>query len=39
MNQVNKINGLKYIINTFSPMPLYPYNNSTDLKAQTNIKF
>lgn len=39
MNQVNKINGLKYIINTFIPMPQYTYNNTTDLRAQTNIKF
>ena len=39
MNQINKINSLEYIMNTFIPMNQCPYNNITDLKAYTNIKF
>lgn len=39
MNQINKINDLKYIINIFIPMPQYSYNNVADSRAQTTLNF
>lgn len=39
MNQINKINNSEYILNIFIPMPQCPYNNITDSRAYTNIKF